>query len=131
MFLKNKNTKDEGSNRVDTLIGPTASLAADIVVEGNIRIDGRLDGHIDCKGQVIIGETGIIKGTVNCSTMIVYGKMKGNIKCQGLVELMETAELRGDVDMRAIAIKEGALFEGKSMMQLEEIETMAEEVLVS
>ncbi len=112
----------EGSNskiasQMDTLIGPAASLKGDISTEGNLRIDGKFQGDITCGGEVIIGEEGKVKGSIQCNLLVIHGKVEGNIKCAGLVELMATAELKGDIEVKAVAIREGAVFEGKSIMK--------------
>jgi cytoskeletal protein CcmA (bactofilin family) len=47
-----------------TLLAKGVVLKGEIHVEGTVRIDGRLDGDIQTKGQVIIGEDGLVQGTI-------------------------------------------------------------------
>ncbi|WP_069999622.1 bactofilin family protein [Cellulosilyticum sp. I15G10I2] len=101
---------------VGTLIDTTASLKGDIVTEGNLRIDGKFEGNIIQARDVVVGEGGFIQGEVNCETMVIYGTVKGNIKCQGLVEIAPVGKVFGDMEVKSISIKEGAVFEGKSIM---------------
>jgi len=120
MFSKDKDSKPEAKSKigsVDTLIGATAQLKGDIVTEGNVRVDGTFEGNMSCKGEVLIGEGGIVTGDVKAQFMIVYGQMRGNIKSDGLVEIMPTGKVYGDIEVKSVSIKEGAIFEGKSMMQ--------------
>ena len=53
-----------------TLLAKGVVLKGEIHVEGTVRIDGRLDGEIQTKGQVIIGEDGLVQGTITAGTVI-------------------------------------------------------------
>ena len=44
-----------------TLLAKGVHLKGEIRVEGTVRIDGRLDGEIHTRGQVIVGEDGSYK----------------------------------------------------------------------
>ena len=47
-----------------TLLAKGVHLKGEIRVEGTVRIDGRLEGEIHTKGQVIVGEDGLVQGIV-------------------------------------------------------------------
>ncbi len=119
MFGDFKSDKDHKGKQgeVGTFIDTTASLKGDIVTEGNIRIDGKFHGNIISAKDVVVGEEGLIEGQITCETMVVYGMVKGNIKSAGLVEIMSTGKVFGDIEVQSISIKEGAVFEGKSIMK--------------
>ena len=40
-------------------------IKGDIVSEGDLRIDGTLEGSIKTKGKIVVGKEGIIKGDVS------------------------------------------------------------------
>lgn len=121
MFGDSKGTNKEQQkarwSEVGTLIDTTASLKGDIVTEGNLRIDGQFEGNIIKAKDVVVGENGLVQGEVTCDTMAIYGTVKGNIKSQGLVEIMTSGKVFGDMEVKSISIKEGAVFEGKSLMR--------------
>ncbi len=112
----NKEQQRSKSSDINTLIDNTASLKGDIVTEGNLRIDGKFNGTIISAKDVVLGEEGHIQGQVNCETMMIYGTVKGNIKSTGLVEIMASGKVFGDIEVQRISIKDGAVFEGKSIM---------------
>ena len=56
-----RNNSFAGDDNI-TLLAKGVVLKGEIHVEGTVRIDGRLDGEIQTKGQVIIGEDGIGAG---------------------------------------------------------------------
>ncbi|MDF2612406.1 MAG: hypothetical protein K0S71_192 [Clostridia bacterium] len=104
-------------SQIGTLIDTTASLKGDIVTEGNLRIDGKFHGNIISAKDVVIGEEGLVQGQINAETMAIYGIVKGNIKSGGLVEIMSTGKVFGDIEVNRLVIKEGGVFEGKSLMK--------------
>ncbi len=58
-----RNNSFAGDDNI-TLLAKGVVLTGEIHVEGTVRIDGRLDGEIQTKGQVIIGEDGLVQGTI-------------------------------------------------------------------
>ena len=61
------------------LIGAGTKIKGDINSDGDIRIDGTLNGNLSTKGKVVIGETGKIKGEINCKNSDVSGVIEGKI----------------------------------------------------
>lgn len=83
---------------------------------GGVRIDGEYVGDIEINGNIIIGETGIVKGNIRVSHALVAGKVEGNISCTSGVHLATTAKLYGNIDATALIIDEGAIFSGNCRM---------------
>ena len=54
MFSK----KVEKPMEIDSLIGEKIKLIGKVQGEGNLRVDGIIEGDVDYKGDVIIGESG-------------------------------------------------------------------------
>ena len=80
-----------------TLLAKGVVLKGEIHVEGTVRIDGRLDGDIQTKGHVIIGEDGLVQGTITAGTVISSGRIKAKVMADERVQLMKTATLIGEV----------------------------------
>jgi len=49
-----------------------------IKAPSDIRIEGTLEGDLDCQAKVIIGPSGMINGNVTCRTAMIEGKFEGN-----------------------------------------------------
>jgi len=81
-----------------------------------VRIDGRLDGDIQTKGQVIIGEDGLVQGTITAGTVISSGRIKAKVTANERVQLMKTATLIGEVLTPILIIEEGAKLQGVTDM---------------
>ncbi len=124
MFGKKENdmAKNNGNSTVSGGLGSINSLAKGTVISGSvstesdIRIDGVLNGDVDCKGKVIVGPSGVIEGTINCVNAVVEGKVKGILTVKELLVLTETAHVACDLKTGKLKIDPGAVFNGKSEM---------------
>jgi len=99
-----------------TLLAKGVVLTGEIRVEGTVRIDGRLDGEIQTKGQVIIGEDGLVQGTIMAGTVISSGRIKAKVTAIEQVQLLKTATLIGEVHTPVLIVEEGAKMQGVTDM---------------
>ena len=99
-----------------TLLAKGVELKGEIKVDGTVRIDGKLDGDVHTKGEVIVGEDGVVKGAIYADSLISSGRIKATVTATGKVQLLKTAILIGEVHCPTILIEEGAKFQGISAM---------------
>lgn len=99
-----------------TLLAKGVQLRGEIRVEGTVRIDGRLDGDIHTKGQVIIGEDGLVQGTISAGTVVSSGRIKATVTAAERVQLLKTAILIGEVHTPVLMMEEGAKIQGTTDM---------------
>ena len=93
-------------------IGPETTIKGDIISDGNFRIDGTLEGSINTKGKVVVGEKGLIQGDVFCQNADVEGAIKGKLQVAQLLALKSTANIHGDILVDKLSIEPGANFTG-------------------
>ena len=98
------------------LISPGTIINGDIICEGDIRIDGKLNGSIKTKGKVVLGVTGVVCGDVECKNSEVSGEIKAKIIVSELLVLKAQAKLEGDIVTNKLAIEPGAAFSGSCRM---------------
>ena len=110
-----KNNSFAGDDNI-TLLAKGVLLKGEIHVEGTVRIDGRLEGEIQTKGQVIIGEDGLVQGTITAGTVISSGRIKAKVTAMERVQLMKTATLIGEVHTPVLMMEEGARIQGVTDM---------------
>lgn len=117
MFRK----KEEPVNfdKVDTLIGKETVFQGNLSATGTVRIDGRVEGEINCNGDLVIGETGVVKANVKARNTLLSGEVEGNLIAQGKLEITTSGKLYGDVSVGKIIIDEGAVFKGRCDMKNE------------
>ena len=91
-------------------------IEGSIKARGNLRIDGKLTGSLECQGRVVVGASGIIEGDIRCENAEIEGSIKANITVSDLLSLKSTAKVQGDIVTKKLAIEPGATFTGSCSM---------------
>jgi|SRR5688500_15271906 cytoskeletal protein CcmA (bactofilin family) len=99
-----------------TLLAKGVHLKGEIRVEGTVRIDGCLEGEIHTKGQVIVGEDGLVQGLVSAGTVVSSGRIKASVRAVERVQLLKTAILIGEVHTPVLIMEDGAKMQGTTDM---------------
>ncbi len=103
--------------RVTTVLGPNINWKGDLRGKGGVRIEGTLEGEIEVRGMVIIGETGRVTCEhVKADTVIVAGAVNGQITAEKL-EIRSTGRVFGDVITKSFSTEEGAFLRGTITME--------------
>lgn len=93
-----------------SIISADLKIVGDLSCEGEIQVDGSIDGDIRTK-SLLVGETANIKGEVVAETVFVHGNVNGQIKSRD-VNLAKTAHVVGDILHENLTIEKGAFLEG-------------------
>lgn len=101
-------------------IESSTKVKGDIESEGDLRIDGTLEGSVNTKGKVVVGKDGKIKGAVNCSSADVEGKISGNLFVSNTLSLRSTSIIDGDVVIGKLIVESGATFNATCSMNKED-----------
>lgn len=104
------------NGKPETVIGANTSFVGTLKSDGNIRIDGRVEGDIEILGNLIIGETGQVIATIKAQNVHVSGAVKGEITAIEQLEISPTGKVWGDITTSALYIEPGGLFRGQSSM---------------
>ncbi len=108
---------DTGTSRSSqSLIQEGMTVRGDMKAEGDIRLDGSLEGSLVSKARVIIGGTGVIQADLEAAEVLVMGKIHGKIVGHRRIELRKGAHVEGDVTTQALVIEEGVFFRGNCQM---------------
>lgn len=92
------------------------TIKGNIIAEEDLRIDGIVEGNIDCKGKVVVGPTGEVFGLINCLNAELMGKVHGNIHATGTLLLKTNTVYNGEVLTKSLEIEAGAAFNGTCSM---------------
>lgn len=82
--------------------------------DGEVRLDGRLEGKIQGHGTLIIGEKGSLQGEIDVGALVLHGRMDGIAVASDSIRITRTGRLCGRVHAVRLVIEEGAIFEGES-----------------
>jgi len=99
------------SAAVPSLLSSDLIITGDIKTDGEVQIDGRLDGNV-IAGKITVGEQGAVNGKIVGALVMVRGKVSGKIDAMS-IELAETANVQADLIQDKLVIANGAFFDGK------------------
>lgn len=116
MFNKNKAEEANAALRVMNQLGQGTTLNGDLSTEGDIRVDGKVNGNVTSKAKAVVGATGVIDGNIFCQNAYIDGTVNGNIEVSELLILSKTAHVSGDIKIKKLVVEEGAKFNGKCSM---------------
>jgi len=106
----------EPENKLPNMIGPGTKIIGNIETNGDIRIDGIIEGDIQSKGKVVIGPNGTVKGEIKCNNCEVSGSINGKLNVSELLSLKASSNITGDIKTGKLTIEPGALFTGSCSM---------------
>jgi len=105
MFRRRKREKVMPiKEKIETLLAEGTSLSGNIECRGSMRIDGKIEGKINCSERVIIGKTAEVKADIEAVEIIIAGRVRGNIKAKEKVEIQSKGYLVGDIYTRNLVI---------------------------
>ncbi|MGH7813400.1 MAG: bactofilin family protein [Candidatus Binataceae bacterium] len=96
-----------------------SKISGKISFEGPARIDGEIDGEINAKDSLTIGESAAVTAQIRAASVSVAGKVSGDIAATQRIEIRPAAKVHGNIAAPVLVIHEGAMFEGHCSMQPE------------
>jgi len=101
-----------GDKMVPSVIGSDLVIIGNLESKGEVTVEGQIQGDIHC-AMLVVGEAAHVTGGISAEEVIVRGTVQGSIR-GNKVTLQSSAHVEGDVFHKALAIEQGAFFEGKS-----------------
>lgn len=95
-----------------SVIAQGTSVRGSIRGEGDVEILGRVEGTVVVQGEVVIGETALIKSDVRARRVIVRGAVRGSVSADELLILEPGARVLGDLGAPQVGIRPGGLVKG-------------------
>lgn len=99
-----------------SIIASGTTLKGDISSSGDIRIDGVLQGNINCTAKVVIGSNGVVNGDIAGQQADIMGKVTGTIKVKELLQLKGGSQVNGNLHAGKLQIEPTANFNGQCHM---------------
>lgn len=110
--------KKDKKHEVEKVLDVDASMQGSLSFKDpvNLRINGRFEGILNTKGNLMIGEHASVNADITGESIIVAGKINGNISALKELKLISPACVVGDITAPLLSIAEGAVFEGNCKM---------------
>jgi cytoskeletal protein CcmA (bactofilin family) len=91
-------------------------VTGQLTFQGSARIEGSVDGEIQCQGTLTIGERAEVRARISGEIIVIRGRVEGNVVAKEKVELIAPARLYGDIDTPRLIVTEGVIFDGDCSM---------------
>jgi cytoskeletal protein CcmA (bactofilin family) len=101
---------------VRPVITEDVEIKGELAFSGELEFNGRFEGQLKSGGSLTVGESALIKGTLNAESAVIAGKIQGDITATGKIHLRPEAMVFGDIRAKVIVIEEGALVDGKILI---------------
>jgi cytoskeletal protein CcmA (bactofilin family) len=102
--------------RGEVSLSPHGRVQADIKAE-RITLAGQVTGDLEATGDVSLPAESRLDGNITARNADVGGVVDGDVTVHGRASLGPAARVEGDITSRSLAIAEGAVFIGRSVMQ--------------
>lgn len=94
-----------------------SKIIGTVVTDSDFRVDGIVEGDVQCKGKIVIGEKGAVQGDIKCQNADILGCIEGSIKVDGTLSLRATSCINGDVQTKVLIVEPKARFNGSCSMK--------------
>jgi cytoskeletal protein CcmA (bactofilin family) len=115
--MLNKNPKnDNNQNSALNMIGTGTTINGDLLSDGDLRIDGNINGKVVSKSKIAMGATSIINGDLKARSADISGKVDGDLFIDETLFLRSSARINGNITTSKLVIESGAEFNGTCFM---------------
>ncbi len=101
-------------SKSQSMISKEMKIIGSIESSGSLRIDGTLEGEMNCNGNAEIGKEAKIKGNIAANSVTIDGTVNGNIVAKDKIEMKASAKVSGDIKSKRLSVEDGVSFIGKS-----------------
>ena len=99
------------------IIDACLQIDGNLTTEGEVQVDGRINGNIRC-AHLTVGREAVILGDITAEEIVVRGKVTGIIRGNRVI-LQEGAQVESEIFQSKLTIEEGANFKGMIRDQTE------------
>lgn len=101
---------------VQAHLGRGSRIEGTLTFQGSVRIDGQVEGKVEAKDTVIVGDSASVVAQINAGTIIIKGSVTGDLTAGKRVELRSPARVLGNIVTPSLIIQDGVVFEGHCSM---------------
>ena len=100
------------ANAATSVIASGTVITGKITTTENLRLDGRIEGDLDCNKRVVMGQSGSMEGKLNTNDTSIKGSFTGDLSVKEVVQLHKTAVVSATLVADRLVVEEGAVFDG-------------------
>lgn len=110
MFNKNDQRPAARSGTL-SFLGAEVTVTGNIGGQGNLHIDGRVDGDVSCT-SLIVGNSGQVNGNITADNAKIAGSINGTVAAKVLT-IEASARITGDLSYDSVSVETGAQVDGR------------------
>lgn len=116
MFKKSEHHMAHAQSGSETIIAQGVKVEGDFRSNGDITIDGELNGSLATAASLHIGESAVIHAEVSAKNAVIAGTIVGNLQVEDGLQLLSSSNVTGDIVTNRLSIAEGAVVNGRISM---------------
>ncbi len=96
----------------ESFVDENTAANGTLKTDGNVRINGILEGQVISKGQTVIGKSGRIRGKVESKQAIIEGSVHGTIEAGEKIIISNSSSVKSNVVAPQLVVQVGARLQG-------------------
>ena len=114
---ENTNNMKVDQSPPQAVIGAGVKMQGQIISRENIIVDGLIEGSITAEdNQVLVSDSGAVKGNIHASIILVEGSVIGDISASQSVVISASGNMIGNIESPRVTLQDGAKFKGSNEM---------------
>jgi cytoskeletal protein CcmA (bactofilin family) len=105
--------RTNASGEAASTVGRTTRIRGRVTGDGDLLIEGNVEGDITVTGDLTIAEGGRATSTIEAAAVTLRGELDGDVRATGAVRIEAGARVRGDMQGESVSLEEGAEFVGR------------------
>ncbi|MBD3849680.1 MAG: polymer-forming cytoskeletal protein [Acidobacteria bacterium] len=110
-----------GAESLNGFVDSGCTIRGELEFSSYFRVDGRIEGTVRSRSELVVGEGGVVEGEVEVARCIVGGEVRGTIRAAEQVLLHAGAKVWADIHTPALVMEDGAFLEGSVTMDSQEV----------
>ncbi len=101
---------------VVAFLGTGVECVGEIWYDGDMQIDGQLEGTVHTKGTLAIGDRAVVKAKIEAGTVVCKGNVQGDVRAQESIKLLSPGLIEGTMSAPRLSVETGGVFNGRVSM---------------
>jgi len=97
----------------ESIVGRGARVRGRVTGEGDLRVEGSIEGDIAISGALSLDEGSSVTGNVEAGAVEITGGLAGDVSARGAIAIRTGAKVEGTMIGAEVSLEEGASFVGR------------------